>query len=229
MNNNIFIRPEKVVLGVCSKLASKYSIKPLVLRTIFIIIFIITTVLIPIAGILLYIILALLLGLVTKKVTIKTFENEIISSCELLGKNTSTLFQYLGHYDGICTNSSGTRFMYYNKIKTNFIVNEHNIVTCFNVPSADADGHEFFENSSYYSINGICQRMTQNEVREIMGEPDIKCNSGNELDEIQNLLFWNYSSNIRYNKSGNKYLIRFSFDDENSDEFRLSHFIVDLI
>lgn len=36
MSNNIFTRPEKVISGVCSRLALKYNIKPWILRILFI-------------------------------------------------------------------------------------------------------------------------------------------------------------------------------------------------
>lgn len=162
--------------------------------------------------------------------TNKTFENEFTSLCELLGENHSTLIHHFGQYDDIYTNDYGTRFMYYNKFKTNFVVNENGIIDCFMFPLANAFGKVSFENSLYYSINGIHQGMTHNEVREIMGDPDVKSNRGDEMDAIRNLLHWNYSSNVGFSKSGNKYIIRYMFDDNaEEDKYILGEFHVDLL
>lgn len=65
MSNNIFNRQEKVLLGVCSNLASKFSFKPLSVRIIFIII---TLLILPL-GVVLYLILAITGGLLNKKIT----------------------------------------------------------------------------------------------------------------------------------------------------------------
>lgn len=162
-----------------------------------------------------------------------TFEDEFTSLCELLGEDYSTLIHHFGQYDDIYTNDYGTRFMYYNNIKTDFLVDKKDAISSFKVPIADAIGHKSFENPKYYSINGIHQGMTHDEVREIMGEPDIKSNRGDELDDTRNLLHWNYSSNIGYTKSGNKYIIRYMFEDiadEDMDaEFILGEFHIDLL
>lgn len=159
-----------------------------------------------------------------------TFEDEFTSLCELLGENYSTLIDHFGQYDDIYTNDSGTRFMYYNDIKTNFLVDENNIVTGFNVPIADAFNHELIENSSNYSIKGVHLGMSHDEIQEILGDPDIKSNNGNELDAIYDLLFWNYRVNICYTKSGNKYIVRFAFnDDDRENVYKLSHFMVNLL
>ncbi len=108
MSNNIFIRPEKVISGVCSQLASKYSIKPLILR----IIFIIFTLLVPILGILLYFIVALSQGKVMKKVTFAIigailgiplsyyFQSEMVKS------KMGGIGGYLEHFDQILDNSN---------------------------------------------------------------------------------------------------------------------------
>lgn len=162
-----------------------------------------------------------------------TFEDDFTSLCELLGENSSTLIDHLGQYDDMSTNDSGNRFMYYNDIKTNFSVDKGNTIKCFTVPISDAGGNNSFENSGYYSINGVSQGMTHDQVRAIMGDPDIKSNRGNELDAIYDLLYWNYTSNVGYAKSGNKYIIRYVFEDiageDMEAEYILGHFHVDLL
>ena len=107
MSNNIFTRPEKVISGVCSQLALKYSIKPLTLR----IIFIIVTLLITIPSILLYFILALSLGKVMRKVAFAIigailgiplsyyFQSEMVKS------KMGGIGGYLKNFDKILDNS----------------------------------------------------------------------------------------------------------------------------
>jgi len=108
MSNNIFTRPEKVISGVCSHLALKYSIKPLILRIIFIIV---TLLLIPILGILLYFILAISNGKIMKKVTFAIigailgiplsyyFQSEMVKS------KMGGIGGYLKNFDKILDNS----------------------------------------------------------------------------------------------------------------------------
>lgn len=69
MSSNIFNRKEKVLFGVCSNLASKFSFNPLSVRIIFIII---TLLILPL-GVILYLILAIAGGVLKKKISLSIF------------------------------------------------------------------------------------------------------------------------------------------------------------
>lgn len=161
------------------------------------------------------------------------FEGIFYSQCELLGEDYQKLIDRYGEYDDISTNEHGTKFIYFQDLKTNFCVNRNNLVTCMNVPVVDAEGNRLPEFSKQYAINGIYQGMTHMEVMELLGESDIKSNRGDELDAIFDKLHWSYKSNIKHSNSGSKYIIRYFFEDvagvDEESEYRLATFHVDLL
>lgn len=161
------------------------------------------------------------------------FEGRFYSQCEFLGADYQTLINRYGEFDDISTNEHGSKFIFFQDLKTNFCVDRNNLVTCMNVPVVDAEGHRLPEYSEHYAINGIYQGMTHMEVRELMGDTDIKSNRGNELDAIIDKLHWSYRSNIKHSNSGSKYIIRYFFEDvageDEESEYRLATFHVDLL
>ena len=120
---------------------------------------------------------------------ITTFENEFTTLCELLGENSSKLFEKMGQYDDIDQNEHRA-FISYKKNYSQFGYNDESIFTLC-MPKIDSFGHRFETTDEYYTYKGLQLGMSKDEVADLWGEHEgefywrierIRIHNGNDID-----------------------------------------------
>lgn len=133
-----------------------------------------------------------------------------------LGGSARTLQEHLGKYDEI-EKYEGNSYVWYNSIKANFFFRKDDIVRWVYAPHADACGHAYLHNPDYYTIDGLVQGMSKDDVERIWGKADSEGNS-----------VWGYKNRGGITKTGEKFELAVEFKEVDY-EYKLACFMVEIV
>lgn len=141
----------------------------------------------------------------------KSFKEEFISLCELLGVNLSILSSHLGNYDEI-SKDEHRAFIWFKNSNASFRI-KNNIVDHLSLPIAGASGNKYEGPKEYFTLDGIKIGMTKEEVINKWGEPIGKSNRA-----------WSYENKSITIQSGLIIVVGVGFEEDANDELRVKEF-----
>ncbi len=144
------------------------------------------------------------------------FKKQLFYLAEFMGKDARNLYEHIGYYDGIAKDEHRA-YVWFRNTKASFYVGNNGIVGWVSAPIADAYGNEYLEEPEFFSIDGIKQGMTREEVQKLWGQPEWKAQ-----------LVWGYKNRGGSTDTGQKFELCVEFS-EADNIYKVSHFTARII